>query len=174
MEEQLLNNLAPSEVLAKAAKPRLPIEQLQFLQMLAGKDPAILAQFGASAQVRDKKPHSLNSYSLMFLLTLLCLCMVLPPTPPPAPTLPHCPAPQPSSSSPSCCQAFTLLFSCCHSRPCPSEPTTAVSQCSPPFVKPLHYAGKDTVVLLCWQCQGPKTCECKRSVLHAVVELHVA
>ena len=55
MEEQLLNNLAPSEVMAKAAKPRLPIEQLQFLQMLAGKDPAILAQFGASAQVRDNK-----------------------------------------------------------------------------------------------------------------------
>ena len=93
MEEQLLNNLAPSEVLAKAAKPRLPIEQLQFLQMLAGKDPAILAQFGASAQVRDKKLSNSLAASLMFLLTLHCLYMVLPPSPPPPPaasTLHHC------------------------------------------------------------------------------------
>lgn len=61
MEEQLLNNLAPSEVMAKAAKPRLPIEQLQFLQMLAGKDPAILAQFGASAQMIQAEIERMNA-----------------------------------------------------------------------------------------------------------------
>ena len=52
-EEGLLGSLAPAEVLARAARPRMPLQQLQFLQMLAAKDPAILAQFGASPQVRQ-------------------------------------------------------------------------------------------------------------------------
>ena len=58
VEEQLLNSLAPAEVLAGAAKPRWPLEQLQFLQMLAAKDPSILAQFGASPQVQNQKHSS--------------------------------------------------------------------------------------------------------------------
>ena len=58
VEEQLLNSLAPAEVLARAAKPRWPLEQLQFLQMLAAKDPSILAQFGASPQVQNRKHSS--------------------------------------------------------------------------------------------------------------------
>lgn len=51
VEELLLNNLAPSEVMAKAAHPKMSAQQLQFLQMLASRDPAILAQFGATPQV---------------------------------------------------------------------------------------------------------------------------
>lgn len=50
-EEGLLGTLAPAEALAKAARPRYPPQQLQFLQMLAAKDPAILASFGATPQV---------------------------------------------------------------------------------------------------------------------------
>ena len=50
-EEQLLSSLTPAEVLARAARPRYPPQQLQFLQMLAAKDPAILASFGATPQV---------------------------------------------------------------------------------------------------------------------------
>lgn len=50
-EQQLLNTLAPAEVLAKAASPRYPPQQLHFLQMLAAKDPGILASFGATPQV---------------------------------------------------------------------------------------------------------------------------
>lgn len=51
-----MNTLAPAEVLAKAASPRYPPQQLQFLQMLAAKDPAILASFGATPQVT---PHTI-------------------------------------------------------------------------------------------------------------------
>lgn len=54
-EEGLMNTLAPAEVLAKAASPRYPPQQLHFLQMLAAKDPAILASFGATPQV---SPHT--------------------------------------------------------------------------------------------------------------------
>lgn len=50
-EQQLLNTLAPAEVLAKAARPHYPPQQLHFLQMLAAKDPGILASFGATPQV---------------------------------------------------------------------------------------------------------------------------
>ena len=68
MEEQLLNSLAPAEVLARAAKPRWPLEQLQFLQMLAAKDPSILAQFGASPQVQQQEAFTMGMfYPLMVL-----------------------------------------------------------------------------------------------------------
>ena len=62
-EEGLLNTLAPAEVLAKAASPRYPPQQLHFLQMLAAKDPAILASFGATPQV---SPHTIITQTFFF------------------------------------------------------------------------------------------------------------
>ena len=44
-------SLGIAEVVTRAAGPQMPLQQLQFLQMLAAKDPAILAQFGARPQV---------------------------------------------------------------------------------------------------------------------------
>lgn len=64
-EEGLLNTLAPAEVLARAATPRYPPQQLQFLQMLAAKDPTILASFGASPQV-SPHPHHHHSDKQQF------------------------------------------------------------------------------------------------------------
>lgn len=68
VEQQLLNNLAPSEVLAKASGPRMPPQQLQMLQMLASRDPGILASFGASPQVHTPLPL-LHRFCCFFLLT---------------------------------------------------------------------------------------------------------
>lgn len=58
--------------------------------------------------------------------------------------------------------------------PCPFRPTIADNQCSPSLVITLHFAGKNAVVVnRVGSAKGLKTCECKRSVVHVVVELHV-
>lgn len=73
-EQQLLNTLAPAEVLAKAASPRYPPQQLHFLQMLAAKDPAILASFGASPQVGRRLSI------VLFIYLVLVIVIVIVPT----------------------------------------------------------------------------------------------
>ncbi len=146
--------------------------------MLAGKDPAILAQFGASAQVRDKKSQQLISSSLMFLLALHCLCMVCPP-----PFFLLHPLSNTTALGPS---LHPLHHPAAEFTPCSFAGSTHTHVHVPqsPPLQSAYALPSCHNAALCWQeycccasrrqCQRPKTCDCKHSVLHAVLALHVA